>query len=626
MCGIAGIAALNGSTPPTLEQLQAVCNTLTHRGPDDLGTHVQDGVAMGMRRLSIIDLGGGRQPIFNEDRTILTVFNGEIYNFQELREKLEACGHTFRTHTDTEVIVHAYEEFGLDFPKYLNGMFAIAVHDTVKKKLILVRDHIGIKPFYYAFNSQYLVWGSEIKSILESGLVSKTLDLDALGEFFAWEYVPGTATLFKEIRKLEPGAMMKIDLDNPRCEPYAFWDIPQFDEEGSNLSDAEWEDRLEEQLRKAVEMQLVSDVPLGAFLSGGVDSSLMVAYMGDAKTFSIGFDDPTYNELAWSQKVADHLGTDHTTEVIKPHVADMFEHLMHYMDDPIGDFSIFPTYLVSKLARQHVTVSLSGDGGDELFGGYETYLADDKARQYQRIPAVIRNGVIKNVVNSLRPQPAKKGFINKAKRFIEGMEHPEDLSHARWRMFAGDTVRQELFTTGAQKELVTPAAAHILKLFEQAGERQPLNRSLYVDLKSYLSDNILVKVDRMSMAVSLEARVPYLDKNVVEMAFQIPSRLKVADGQTKVLQKRVAARHIPESCVYRPKEGFSIPIKHWLGTQFRPIMEDYLDPETIRDQGVFQPETIERLKQEHLAGTANHSHLLWSLIVFQSWRRHWLDS
>lgn len=624
MCGIAGIAALNDAPPPTLEQLKTVCNTITHRGPDDLGMHLQDGVALGMRRLSIIDLGGGRQPIFNEDRTILTVFNGEIYNFRELREKLEACGHKFATHTDTEVIVHAYEEFGLNFPKYLNGMFAIALYDTVKRKLVLVRDHVGIKPFYYAYNGKYLVWGSEIKTILASGLVDRTLDLDALGEFFAWEYVPGRATLFKAIRKLEPGEMMEIDLQNPRCEPQSFWDVPR-DPEDSQLSDADWAERVDSQLRKAVQMQLVSDVPLGAFLSGGVDSSLMAAYMGSAKTFSIGFDDPTYNELAWSQKVADHLGMEHITEVIKPDVLGLFDHLMHFMDDPIGDFSIFPTYLVSKLAREHVTVSLSGDGGDELFGGYETYLADEKARQYARIPAVVRNGVIKNVVNSLRPQPAKKGLVNKAKRFIEGLEHPADLSHARWRMFASDTVRQELFTSESQKELVTPAAAHILKLFEQAGDREPLNRSLYVDLKSYLSDNILVKVDRMSMAVSLEARVPYLDINVVEMAFQMPARLKVADGQTKSLLKSVAARYVPENCVYRPKEGFSIPIKNWLCNEFRPLMEEYLHRDRIQQQGIFQPQTIQRLKQEHLSGVANHSHVLWSMIVFQNWCDRWLN-
>lgn len=623
MCGIAGIAALNGASPPTWELIEAVCNTMTHRGPDDLGLHLHGGVGMGMRRLSIIDLEGGRQPIFNEKGTILTVFNGEIYNFQELREKLEARGYKFATRTDTEVIVYAYEEYGLDFPKYLNGMFAIALHDMAAKRLVLARDHVGIKPFYYAYTGKHLVWGSEIKTVLASGVVSRTLDLDALGEFFAWEYVPGEATLFKEIRKLGAGEMMVVDLENPTCEPYPYWDVPM-DEEYS-LSAAEWADRVDEQLHRAVQMQLVSDVPLGAFLSGGVDSSLMVAAMGDAKTFSIGFDDPSYNELDWSQRVANHLGVDHTTEVIKPDVVELFDHLMHFMDDPIGDFSIFPTYLVSRLARQHVTVSLSGDGGDELFGGYETYLADDKARQFQRIPAVLRNGVIKNVISSLRPQAKKKGLVNKAKRFMEGLDYSPALSHARWRIFAGDTVRQELFTSGAQSELVTPAAAHILKLFEKAGDRQPLNRSLYVDLKSYLCDNILVKVDRMSMAVSLEARVPYLDINVVESAFQMPDTFKVDQGETKVLLKSVAARYVPEECIYRPKEGFSIPIKNWLSTQFRPLMEECLAPKRIKAQGIFNPATIARLQQEHLAGTANHSHILWSMIVFQSWCDRWLE-
>jgi asparagine synthase (glutamine-hydrolysing) len=625
MCGITGIAALNGSPPPSWEQLKVMCDTLYHRGPDQDGMDVRDGVALGMRRLSIIDLGGGKQPIFNEERTVLTVFNGEIYNFQELRHKLQACGHVFSTHTDTEVIVHAYEEFGCDFPKYLNGMFAIALHDTVKKKLILVRDHLGIKPLYYVFNSDYLVWGSEIKAILASGLVDRELDLDALGEFLSWEYVPGEATLLKAVRKLEPGSMLEIDLHDPRCKPQPFWDIPA-DHEINTFSEDQWQDLIDQQVQRSVKQQLVSDVPLGAFLSGGVDSSLIVASMGRAKTFSIGFDDASYNELKWARKVAQHLGVDHIDEVIKPDVAELFEQLMHFLDDPIGDFSIFPTYLVSRLARQHVTVSLSGDGGDELFGGYETYLADEKARQYTRLLSVLRKGIIERLIHSLKPQPEKKGLINKTKRFVEGLSYPAELSHARWRIFAGESVRQELFTAAARSQLVTPAAAHILELFRRAGDRQPLNRSLYVDVKSYLSDNILTKVDRMSMAVSLESRVPYLDPDLVELAFRMPAQLKVAKGQTKVLLKAVASHYVPKECVYRPKEGFSIPIKNWLGTQFRPLMEDYLNPATIKQQGIFQPAVIERLQREHLAGIANHSHLLWCLIVFQSWHRKWLAS
>jgi asparagine synthase (glutamine-hydrolysing) len=624
MCGITGVAAFKGSPHPTLEQLKTMCDSIFHRGPDQDGMHIQDGVALGMRRLSIIDLSGGRQPIFNQDRTILTVFNGEIYNFRELRSKLESKGYTFATKTDTEVIVYAYEEYGIEFPKYLNGMFAIALHDTVQKKLYLVRDHLGIKPLYYAFNQNNLVWGSEIKAILASGRVEKTLDLDALGEYLAWEYVPGKATLFKEIRQLEPGQLLEIDLENPRCEPQTYWDIPTTKE--IELSDEEWADKVEAQLRKSVTMQLVSDVPLGAFLSGGVDSSLTVALMGKAQTYSIGFDDPSYNELQWSEKVAAHLGVEHINEVIQPNVVELFEHLMYFLDDPIGDFSIFPTYLVSRLARKYVTVSLSGDGGDELFGGYETYLADEKAQQYQKIPAIFRKNLIEPFIKSLRPQPQKKGLVNKAKRFIEGLENPVDLSHARWRIFAGDTVRSQLFTAEANQELVTPSASHIIDLFNKAGDRQPQNRSMYVDVKSYLSDDILVKVDRMSMAVSLESRVPYLDPDLVELAFQIPERLKVTPGETKVLLKSVAARHVPAECVYRPKEGFSIPIKNWLCNEFRPLMEELLSDQAIREQGIFQVNTIKRLKQEHLAGTANHSHILWSLIVFQSWYKRWFKN
>jgi len=384
-------------------------------------------------------------------------------------------------------------------------------------------------------------------------------------------------------------------------------------------------EEIDHKIKECVRRQLVSDVPLGAFLSGGVDSSLVVASMGTARTFSIGFDDPTYNELKWARKVAAHLGVDHVDAIIKPDVVSLFEHLMHFLDDPIGDFSIFPTYLVSHHARKHVTVALSGDGGDELFGGYETYLAEGKAQQYAYIPAFFRKKIIEPVVKSLKPRPAKKGLVNKAKRFVEGLEHPVDLSHARWRIFAGEAIRRELFTDDALAELVTPAASHILELFRRAGDRQPLNRSLYVDLKSYLCDNCLVKVDRMSMAVSLEARVPYLDKELVELAFRMPGDLKVANGKTKVLLKRVATRHAPAACIYRPKEGFSIPIKNWLANELRPLMEELLDNKLIKKEGLFRARTIERLKQEHLTGLANHSHILWGLMVFEAWRKRWLE-
>jgi asparagine synthase (glutamine-hydrolysing) len=601
-----------------------MCNTITHRGPDEVGMDIRDGVGLGMRRLSIIDLKGGSQPIYNEDRSIRTVYNGEIYNFKELKQELENKGHVFSTKTDTEVIVHAYEEFGDDFPRHFNGMFAFVLHDSNRNLLFMARDHIGIKPLYYSFGKDCLVWGSEIKAILASRFVERELDIDALGQFLAWEYVPGESTLFKAIKKLEPGKRIKINLKSPACRPMSFWNVPLH---GRTLpkTDAEWADVVDQTIRKCVQQQLISDVPLGAFLSGGVDSSLVVGSMGNARTFSIGFDDPSYNELKWARKVAAHLGTRHVDDIIKPDILSLFDQLMYHMDDPIGDFSIFPTFLVSRHARNYVTVALSGDGGDELFGGYETYVAEQKAKQYELIPSVLRKSFVEPIVKSFRPRPEKKGLINKALRFVEGFEQPEALSHARWRIFAGEKLRDSLFTTEALSEIQTPASEHINRLFDDSKEMTPLNRCLYVDLKSYLVDNCLVKVDRMSMAVSLEARVPLLDKDLVELAFSIPDKFKVANGKTKILLKRLAARRVPADCIYRPKEGFSIPIKNWLNHQLYSLMEDLLNEKKLREEGLFQTDTVEKLKREHTSGLANHSHIIWSLMVFQAWRRQWLE-
>ena len=625
MCGIAGVAALGDGRSPTEAQIAAMCRTMIYRGPDDQGVDVRDGVGLGMRRLSIIDIAGGQQPMFNEDGSVRTVLNGEIYNFRELRAELEAKGHRFATNSDTEVIVHAYEQYGADFPRRLNGMFAFAVHDSRRRKLLLARDHVGIKPLYYAFCPPYLIWGSELKVLLASGLVPRDLDLDAAAQFFAWEYVPGEATLLRSVRKLLPGHLIEIDLDNAVCRPREYWDVPDVPEDDS-LTEGEWIEQIDATLAESVRRQLVSDVPLGAFFSGGVDSSLIVASMGRATTFSIGFNDPSYNELGWARQVAAHLGLDHHERVIRPEVIDLFGRLMNVLDDPIGDFSIFPTFLVSQLAREHVSVVLSGDGGDEPFGGYEAYLANGMAARYRFLPGRLRRGLIEPVVNELRPRPVKKGLINKAKRFVEGLSHPEALGHARWRVFDGNGIRQSLFAPEARTSITTPAEQHIFDLARRASNRQPLNRSLYVDLKSYLCDNILVKVDRMSMAVSLEARVPFLDPEVVELAFRVPERFKIDGKETKSILKKVAARHIPSSAVYRPKEGFSIPIKNWLKAEFRPLVEDYLDPVRIEREGVFDGHTIARLKAEHLSDAANHSHVLWSLIVFQAWRSQWLDS
>jgi asparagine synthase (glutamine-hydrolysing) len=506
----------------------------------------------------------------------------------------------------------------------MNGMFAFAVHDTKRRKLLLVRDHLGIKPLYYAFDRNHIVWGSEVKALLASKLLERSLDIDALVQFLLWEYVPGEATLLHDVRKLKAGHLLEIDLADPHCRPVAYWDVPH-EAERHDLDARAWGEAVAETLKAGVRRQLVSDVPLGAFLSGGVDSSLMTAFMGSTSTFSIGFDDPSYSELDWARRVSEHLGSDHHEEVMRPSMVEMFDKLMNFMDDPIGDFSIFPTYLVSQLASRHVKVVLSGDGGDELFGGYETYLADRWARTYRRLPGFVRKDLLEPMIGALRPRPAKKGLVNKAKRFLEGAAHPETLSHARWRLFDVGDSNLELLTPEARAEIRSHPAAHVLELLETAKDRQPLNRSLYVDLKSYLCDNILVKVDRASMANSLEARVPYLDRSLVELAFQIPEAQKISWSDTKILLKRVAADHVPEACVYRPKQGFSIPMKNWLRSEFRPMLEDLLAPHRLATEGIFVPEQVERLKREHLQGRANHSHTLWALMVFQSWRGKFLE-
>jgi len=602
-----------------------MCDVIRHRGPDEEGIEIRGPVGMGICRLSIIDLKGGSQPIFNEDGSIWTVMNGEIYNFRELREELEAKGHFFKTRSDTEVIVHAYEEYGSDFVSYLNGMFAVSIHDQRRNILLLARDHLGVKPLYYAFNSRRLIWGSEIKALLASGMVDGELDMDALGQFLAWEYCPGRMTLFKAIRKLEAGNMLLVHLHRPEGHPRPYWDVPE--EDPSNARDfASWADTVDDVFQACVKRQMVSDVPVGAFLSGGVDSSLMVHAMGPARTFSIGFDDLSYNELPWAERVAKHLGVDHVVDILRPDVESLFDKLMFHMDDPIGDFSIFPTFLISQHARNSVKVALSGDGGDELFGGYETYQADQKAKRLAWVPWFFMRHGIFPLIDAVPPGAAKKGLVNKMKRFVEGLHHDPKMSHARWRLFLGSTMRGILFKEEVHSSLVTPVEHHIVALSGLASHRDPINRSLYVDLKSYLCDNCLVKVDRMSMAVSLETRVPYLDRDLVELAFSIPGRWKVNAHQTKILLKSIAARHVPRECVYRPKEGFSIPIKHWLRGNLRPLMEDLLNPKTMDQEGLFRPQTIQRLKEEHLAARANHSHILWSLMVFQAWRRRFLGT
>ncbi|WP_027134373.1 asparagine synthase (glutamine-hydrolyzing) [Geminicoccus roseus] len=623
MCGIAGVLTFPGGDRLDPSLLARMTDTILHRGPDGVGHHVDPPVLMGMRRLSIIDVAGGHQPIGNEDGTVQVVFNGEIYNYRELRQDLERRGHRFRTRSDTEVLVHLYEEHGDAFPRLLNGMFAFALHDRTRRRVLLARDQVGIKPLFVAKLPGQLVFGSEIKALLASGLVPRELDHDALAEFMSWEYVPAPRTLIRAIRKLEPGCTLAVDLDRGAVQERRYWDLPAADavEPGEERA---WADRLDAAIGQAVRRQMVADVPLGALLSGGVDSSMVVSQMGKgALTFSIGFDDASYDELPHARRVARHLGVRHEVETIRADVRGMFDHLMHFMDDPIADFSIFPTYLVSRLARRHVTVALSGDGGDELFGGYDTYVAQAMAGRWQRLPAFLRQGVIAPLLDRIPPRPQKKGLINKAKRFVEGARLDPALGHARWRLFMDAALRGNLFTAGMGEQRDTGAEAHVRRYMQEAEARDPVDRALHVDMKSYLVDNCLVKTDRMSMACSLELRVPLLDIELVELAFRMPSSMKLKDGQTKPLLKEVTARHVPRESVYRTKQGFSIPIKHWLNDAFRPLTDELLAPERLKADGLFQPDTVQRLLAEHRSNRANHSHVIWAMLVFQDWKTRW---
>ncbi|MCH7677738.1 asparagine synthase (glutamine-hydrolyzing) [candidate division KSB1 bacterium] len=620
MCGICGVTYFDRERNVLEHLVKSMCDVIRHRGPDDEGWITKGNYGIGMRRLSIIDLFTGRQPISNEDDSIWIVFNGEIYNHVELRNKLIKKGHKFQTKCDTEVIVHAYEEYGEECPKKLNGMFGFAILDLKKQILFLSRDRLGIKPLYYYHDSKKFAFGSELKSILQVPNIPREVDLRALDLFLTFEYIPSPYSIFQGIRKLPPGH--SLTLKDGRINIREYWDL-DFDEK--DIPEGELCEQLLELFQDAVKIRLMSDVPLGAFLSGGIDSSAIVAMMSrvmdrPVKTFSIGFKEDTYNESHYAQQIANHFNTEHHVEIIEPNALELAEKLVGFLDEPFGDFSIFPTYLVSKMARKHVTVSLSGDGGDELFAGYDTYIANKAGRAYERLPRLLRNAM-HPILSRIPPTEKKKGLINRAKRFVEGMELPADLEHTRWMIFLQEGEKIKLYSDDLQDTLNgSDSFEFIRNYFNRVNTSDPLNRQLYVDIKSYLVDNILVKVDRMSMATSLETRVPFLDHRFVEFSATIPSRLKLQGKNTKYLFKKAMADVLPPQILNRSKEGFSIPIKNWLKEDLKPLMLEVLDQQKIKREGFFNTNYVEQLKKEHLSGKENHSHRLWSMMVFGIWQ------
>ncbi len=617
MCGIAGIVSLNGR-PVNPDEVRAMCSALIHRGPDDDGYYFAPGVGLGMRRLSIIDLDSGRQPIRNEDGTIWTVFNGEIYNYQELRRDLEARGHAFYTATDTETIVHLYEEYGDRCVDHLRGMFAFAVWDERRRRLLITRDRLGIKPLYYAEIGGRILFASELKAILELPEVSRELNWGAVTHLFTFLTTPPAEAIVKGVRKLEPGHWLEA---SPECPPQIqrYWQVRFEPDRG--LSERYFIERLRELLAESVQLHLVSDVPLGAFLSGGIDSSCVVAAAAPCirealRTFSIGFVESDYNELNYARLVADRFRTAHDDLLLGPDALGSLDDLAWYMDEPFGDSSAIPTYVVSRLASESVKVVLSGDGGDELFGGYDRYVVDQRESRYGLLPGRVRR--LLQMIGMAMPDGARgRNFLrhiglDRAQRYLDA-----------GTVFRNDELRQ-LFRPDAY-ELLSQRQLWQERLEGLRTSDAPwLTRLQHFDLNHYLPLDILTKVDRMSMAHSIEARVPLLDHKLVEFAATIPPEMNLRRGNTKWLLKSAMRGILPDRIIDRPKHGFAVPLDYWFRGEFGSCVRELLLSGTATRRGIFNVRYIEELFRRHQAGR-NLDLPLWTLISFELWARLFLD-
>jgi asparagine synthase (glutamine-hydrolysing) len=629
MCGIYGIVDRTERRIPGEALLERMGRTIVHRGPDDTGCYFGSGAAIGMRRLSIIDLAGGHQPICNENETIWVVCNGEIYNFHQLRDQLELQGHTFRTQSDTEVLVHLYEQEGLDFIRRLRGMFAIAIWDERCERLVLVRDRIGKKPLYFRQEPHRLLFASEIKSILQDEDTPRRVDLNALREYLALGYVPAPATMFEGIQKLLPGHMLVAE--KGRISDHSYWDIDFSKTE--ERTEEEWIDLIREKLVESVRIRLVSDVPLGAFLSGGIDSSFIVAAMAKlidrpVKTYSIGFqgEDSFYNELPHARIVADAFQTDHHEIIVRPDVAELLPRLIWHLDEPIADSAFITTYLVSRLARESVTVILSGVGGDELFGGYRRYLGDGLRRYYGLLPRTIRSKWLPGLLARL-PQDRHSGWKNNvryATSFVKSAEWDAATRYESYVTVFPPELRQRMLGDPARRNSNDSAAA-LRSYFEGCQEADSLHQNIYVDLKTSLPDDLLTLTDKMTMAASLECRAPFLDHELIELTSRIPSNFKVRGFTMKYLLKKAVAPWLPTEILQRKKRGFGAPVGAWLRNDLGNLVQETLSPEQIRKRGFFDPAVVQEIIASHRAENSDQTDSLLALICFEVWSRIFLD-
>lgn len=618
MCGIAGVLNLDRTSAAPADVLERMLLAIFHRGPDEDGRLVDSELAMGMRRLSIIDLADGQQPMCDESGRYAVVFNGEIYNYRELQQELPSRGHRLRTNSDTEVIVHLYEELGPECLQHLRGMFAIAVWDKRDRTLFIARDRMGIKPLYYTLKNGSFIFGSEIKALLVHPAVKASLDLQGLSNYLSLKYVPAPGTLFEDIHSLPPGHYLWIK--DGRIEIKRYWDI-SYAKADSPKSEAEYIDEATELIRDSVRLRLRSDVPFGAFLSGGVDSSTIVALMAEqlsepVKTFSVGFGDG--DELPYAKLVADRFGCDHHTLNITP--ADFIEHaetVLWHMDQPIADQATVATLMVAKLAHQHVKMVLTGEGGDELFAGYARYAGERWSPWTRWLP----NFASHMIRSGARRMPG----MRRGKLALHALTTANEADrYANWfPMFNDETKRQVL--TERMDDYRAGAGALFAQHLANCDSREPLDRMLYVDSKLWLPDFLLLRGDKLTMANSLEARLPLLDHRLVEFAAALPTKYKLHKGDRKYLLKRVAERLLPRKIIYRRKQGFPIPIDRWLRNEARPLMRDMLSSDSLRRRGLFNPAFVERLMQQHESGFADNTTELWGLVSFEMWMRHMVD-
>jgi asparagine synthase (glutamine-hydrolysing) len=619
MCGIAGIVHTDRTQPVSEAALRAMCDALHHRGPDDAGIHVDGAAGIGMARLSIIDVAGGHQPIFNEDRSCVIVQNGEIYNHLEVRKELERLGHRYRTHSDTETILHAYEEYGTGCVKHLRGMFAIAIWDAPRRRLFLARDRMGKKPLYYSIAGggagARLIFGSELKAVLAHPGVARRVDEQALVEYVAWGYVPDPRSIYAGIAKLPPAHTLVFENGNVTVEKY--WDV-SFAAPEARENESAYVDRALEILDEAVRIRLMSEVPLGAFLSGGTDSSIVVALMArnsttPVKTFSIGFEEKEYNELAYARRVAEHFKTEHHEEIVRPDAEHDVPALVRQFDEPFADSSMIPTYYVSRSARKHVTVALSGDGGDELFAGYMRYIDPANVRAVERIPASIRNALFAPVAHML---PEGTRGIDR----LRDMLGTADEQYVRHMTRGLTNMHARVFDDALMRRVDTdPSHVAAPFLANAAAGSDTLSRRQYLDIHTYLPGDILAKVDRASMAVSLECRAPLLDHVLAEFAATIPPGMRIRGMTTKYLLKKVAERLMPAEMVHRPKMGFSIPVTLWLRGEWMAKSHDLILGPRALGRGIFQESFLRRVMDEHRTGKRDNSSMIWSLMMLELW-------